>query len=210
MMCSLAPPHHYRLYFSWFHFGIHLFVRSFRSFPHHASCWMGCYSYQEIFSFQSSLSFPWLWVTWSENEKSDNFCQKLETISSVLPWISPGETIYPSFWPSMTSDMFYFSFESIDLFIFWSKLSPSSNQHPSTNCLWRIGFSRHSICSVKVYFYFDFLYVNETSIFLNFQVWPSQDNCSKNSKWRASLRKGTYFDFVFELRFLDFLKYRKE
>ena len=57
---------------------------------------------------------------------------------------------------------------------------------------------------------FTFSYVNETSIFLNFQIWPSQDNCSKNGKWRASLRKGTYFDFVFELRFLDFLKYRKE
>ena len=63
----------------------------------------------------------------------------------------------PSFWPSLIPDVFYFSFESIDLFIFWSKLSPSSNQHPSTNCLWRIGFSRHSICSVKVYSYFDFL-----------------------------------------------------
>ena len=43
-------------------------------------------------------------------------------------------------------------------------------------------------------------------LFLNFQVWPSQDNCSQNGKWRASLRKGRYFDFVFQLRFLYFFE----
>ena len=54
---------------------------------------MGCYTHQEIFSngvFFIKLMIIRIFYIFFENKSSDNFCQQLETISSVLPWISPG------------------------------------------------------------------------------------------------------------------------
>ena len=101
-------------------------------------------------SIEFSMTYGHLVWKW----KSDNFCQQLETISSVLPWISPGWIIYLSLRPPRNPNVFYFSFEPIDLFIFWSKLSSSNDEHHSTIHQWRTDFSRHSACSVKVYFHF--------------------------------------------------------
>ena len=122
-----------------------------RSFSHYASSWMGRNTHQEIFFDSigpgvSKLMTRFL-MSCSQNWKSDNFCQQLETISSVLPWISPGNTILHFSLPLCS---FLFSVEPIDLFIFWSKLSSSDNYDHTKIHERRTNFSRTDELAIKV------------------------------------------------------------